>query len=107
MAGARVPTGLLVTPLKISIFRDTFRDYTDASIEYVGGVETSRIEELEPFVRGINKDPIAFENAVQDWLSQLRNRYVAGHMRSVDPRFLDNVIQRSCSARSALQAHDR
>jgi hypothetical protein len=92
MLRMRSPTGILVTPTRISIFRDTFRSNAESSIDVVGAIVTSDVAELQPFASGVNRDPMAFESAVQHWLSELRNRLVHGYARGVDPILAEHVM---------------
>jgi hypothetical protein len=86
------PAGILVTRNAVAIFRDTFRTDSAESIEHVATILTSDIPELQSFAAGVNKDPVAFEDAVQDWLVQLRYRFVQGYMRGVDSRVAEHVM---------------
>lgn len=92
MLRMRSPAGLLVTRDMVTIFRDTFRGDSEDSIEEVGSVPTAKIPELQPFAAGLKTDPVAFEDAVQDWLVQLRYRLVHGYARGVDPIVAEHVM---------------
>jgi len=113
MAAGRIPTGLLVNTDLVAIFRDTFRDYSAESIERAGSIETSKFPELQPFSSGRNQNPVAFEDAVQQWLVELRNRYVHGRLRGSEAHklILEHVIPallageiRAAGPRSASRA---
>lgn len=94
MAGARIPTGLLVDMTFVAIFRDMFRDYSPASIERVGSIATSKFPDLQSFLLSGSRSEAGFEDAVQRWLIQLRNRYVHGYAQGFDsdPLILEHVI---------------
>jgi hypothetical protein len=92
MLRMRSPAGLLVTRDLVTILRDTFRGDSEDSIEEVGAIPTSKIPELQPFAAGLRTDPVAFEDAVQEWLVQLRNRLVHGYARGVDPILAEHVM---------------
>ena len=85
MMRIRAPTGILVTRDKISIFRESFTDYTPESIREVeGSIPTNKCPELQPFAMGLNKDPVAFEDAVQQWLDGLQYRILNGFTHGED-----------------------
>lgn len=92
MLRMRIPTGLLVTPEAVSIYSDTFRSESEKSIQQVAAVRTADIPELQTFAAGLNRDPIAFEDAVQSWLVQLRNRLVHGYASGVDPILAEHLM---------------
>ncbi len=79
-----VPTGLLVTPTWLTIYRDTFTDYLDSSIQAVEQIPTSDIESLQPFAAGLRSSGADFEDAVQEWLAQLKYRLDEGFLRGSD-----------------------
>jgi hypothetical protein len=84
MIRMRVPTGLLVTPETISIYRDTFRSYEEGAIHKKARLPTSAVPELQRFANRTNSDPIAFEDAVQDWLTNLKYRSTQGYLKAGD-----------------------
>jgi hypothetical protein len=85
MMRMRAPTGILVTRDKISVFRESFTDYTEASIREVdGSIPTDKCPDLQPFATGFNRDPVAFEDAVQHWLDGLRYRLINGFTHGED-----------------------
>ena len=92
MLRMRVPAGMLVTPETVSIFRDTFRSESQQSIEQVAVLRTAEIPELQPFATGLNRDPIAFEDAVQAWLVHLRARLIEGDASGVDPVLAEHIV---------------
>jgi len=113
MARAGIPTGLLVNADSVAVFRDTFRDFSAASIERIGSISTSNFPELQVFLHGVGHKEVEFEAAVQRWLVELRERYVHGQLRGSDshPMLLEHVIPallsgeiRAAGPRSALRA---
>lgn len=92
MLRMRSPTGILVTRDRVSIFRDSFQSDSEQSVQEVGAIPTSRIPELQSFAMGLSTDPVAFEDAVQSWLVQLRNRMVHGFATGVDPILGEHVM---------------
>lgn len=86
------PSGLLVTRSTVTVLRDTFHARSEGSIQVVKTIATSSIPELQPFAAGLGTDPAAFEDAVQDWLVQLRCRLVEGYARGVDPVLAEHVM---------------
>jgi len=92
MAEAGIPTGMLVTPVQVRIYRDNFRGSPKESVEDVGDVVTGEIPELQKFAGQGSTDPIAFEDAVQDWLAGLQYRQANGFLRSGDHRHLTEHI---------------
>jgi hypothetical protein len=92
MLRMRSPLGLLVTRDAVKIFRDAYLSESEDSIQEVETLLTADIPELQPFAAGLNKDPVAFEDAVQDWLVQLRYRLIQGYARGVDPKVAEHVM---------------
>jgi hypothetical protein len=84
MAKTRASTGILVGRDLISVFRDTFTDYSEDSIHPVGSIPTDRFPELHSFTAGLNRDPAAFEVAVRLWLDGLRYRFLKGFTSGAD-----------------------
>lgn len=81
MVRYRYPTGLLVTPESVRIYRDTFTSYEADSVECVG--EFSLIGVLDPDVLSTMSAiedsrlrSFRLEDAVQDWLEGLRSASV-------------------------------
>jgi hypothetical protein len=67
MLDRRCPTALLVTPLATRIYRDTFANFTEASIEMIGEYETT-------VLLGLSAEPSSdreLETAVRRWLERL------------------------------------
>jgi hypothetical protein len=92
MLRMRSPVGLLVTGDAVTVLCDTFESDTEASINAVAEIPTLGIPELYRFAAGWATDPIAFEDAVQDWLVQLRNRLVHGYPSGADPILAEHVM---------------
>lgn len=84
MIRMRVPTGLLVTPRSVSIYRDSFKGYKEAAIEKKASLPTSEIPDLQRFANKSRVDPIAFEDAVQEWLTNLQYRSTHGYLKAGD-----------------------
>jgi hypothetical protein len=92
MLRMRSAVGLLVTRNVVTILRDTFQSDSEDSIQEVATILTADIPELQSFAAGLSTDPVAFEDAVQDWLVQLRYRLVQGYARGVDPKVAEHVM---------------
>lgn len=92
MLSMRVPTGLLVTRDSVSILRDTFEGESESSIREVAEVPTRTIPELQPSLARAELSGAEFEDAVQSWLVQLRNRLVHGYARGTDPIFAEHIM---------------
>lgn len=94
MIRMRAPTGLVVTPQWITVYRDTFKSYSEDSIAQVGLVSTSEVEPLQAFSSGARAAGPAFEDAVQEWLVQLKYRLREGYLRGSDlkPVFREHVL---------------
>lgn len=79
MTQMRCPTGLLITPDRIEIFRDLYTDHTEKSVELVGDFPSPTSWEIfrvphhgsptsEPRDLGLEE---SFENTVRFWLEEL------------------------------------
>jgi len=66
MMGMRCPLAVLITPDAIEILRDTYSDFSPASIRSVGVFETPA-----ELARAAVAGAFAFEAAAQDWLEGL------------------------------------
>lgn len=66
MLGMRCPVGLIVTPERVRIYRDTYSGQSADSVELVGDFSTRAIWTFIP-----PKEPSLFESFVQDWLEGL------------------------------------
>jgi hypothetical protein len=64
MSGVRCPTGMIVSPDRILVYRDQFRDRTPASVTRVDDVSV-------PGLFAADQSAIAFENEVQAWIERL------------------------------------
>lgn len=75
MFGMRCPLGLLVTPERMRVFRDTYTSYGPESVELVGDYPIGGIfeEALARYSEEIDDAARAFrlEDAVQAWLERL------------------------------------
>lgn len=67
MLDRRCSLALLVTPERTRIYRDTYADYTDATVELVGEFSTADLLDLER----APTDESALQDAVRDWLDRL------------------------------------
>jgi hypothetical protein len=74
------PTGLLVTPDWVTVFRDTFKSYSVDTIEAAERFPTNDIPELQRVADRKNGDREALEDAVQHWLTQLQYRVQSGQL---------------------------
>ena len=95
MSRLRVPTGMLVTQEKILILRDTFQDFSEASIKQVEGeLLTRNFPELQAFAVGKSRDPAAFELAVQEWLENLQDNLRKGAYSgsALDPLLAEHIL---------------
>jgi len=92
MFGMGASVGLLVTPAAIAILRDSFQGGSEESVQVVKTIPTTDVPELARFALGHSTDPLAFEDAVQGWLVQLRHRLVEGHARGVDPLLAEHLM---------------
>lgn len=77
---------------RASIFRDIFHGGAEGSIREVGGVATAQIPELQAFSKGLNRNEVDFEAAVQGWLTHLQDRLIHGFARANDPVFAEHVM---------------
>jgi hypothetical protein len=86
------PTGLLVTPDWVTVFRDSFKSYAEDSIARVDQVSTGEIEDLQRFVGRQSTSEAEFEDAVQNWLDQLKYRLERGYLRGSDLKFREHLL---------------
>jgi hypothetical protein len=56
-----------VTPERTRIYRDTYADYTDATVQFVGEFSTADLLDLEQ----VPTDEHALQDAVREWLDRL------------------------------------
>ena len=66
MSGMQCPTGVVVTPERIWLYRDRYTTRSPASIQRVAEFDTKGIWRQPP-----PTDPLMFEAFVQQWLEQL------------------------------------
>lgn len=75
MFGMRCPLGMLVTPVALRLFRDTYTSYGEESIERIGEYSTRGL--FDDALAGYPRDDDAaihafrLEDAVQAWLERL------------------------------------
>jgi hypothetical protein len=67
MLARRCSLALLVTPERTRIYRDTYADYTDATVQFVGEFSTADLLDLER----VPTDEHALQDAVREWLDRL------------------------------------
>ncbi len=67
MLDRRCSLALLVTPERTRIYRDTYADYTDETVEFVGEFSTADLLDLER----VPMDEHALQDAVREWLDRL------------------------------------
>jgi hypothetical protein len=78
----RCSLALLVTPERTRIYRDTYADYSDATIQLVGEYATADLLDLEV----VPTDERALTEAVREWLSRLAIAWPSALPRSDDAR---------------------
>src|SRR5437762_1695493 len=66
MVGMQCPVGLLVTPERIWLYRDSYSSRTPESVELVGVFDAKSLWRQPPPL-----DEVRFEVFVQDWLRDL------------------------------------
>jgi hypothetical protein len=67
MLDRRCSLALLVTPERTRIYRDTYADYTDATVQLVGEFPTADVLDLQQ----VPTDESALQDAVREWLDRL------------------------------------
>jgi hypothetical protein len=67
MLDRRCSLALLVTPERTRIYRDTYTDYTDATVQFVGEFSTAELLDLER----VPTDERALQDEVREWLDRL------------------------------------
>lgn len=82
MTGVRSPTGLLVTPEFIWLFRDKYLASVDDSIVEIGEFNVRDVFHFRP-TGDPSADALAFESRVQSWLEELST--VALGSREISP----------------------
>jgi hypothetical protein len=74
MLQMRCPTGLLVTPDGIELFRDTYTAHSENSVEHIASLPSPKAwHSFKEIHRDSNDSELAFqfEQAVKSWLEQL------------------------------------
>lgn len=82
MLKRRCSLALLVTPNNTRIYRDTFADFTPASVTLVGEYPTSKLLDLDP----VPDDEKGLHDAVQHWLERLAAAWPSALPSSEDVR---------------------
>lgn len=67
MLARRCSLGLLVTPEKTWVYRDTYADFTPSSVQLVGEYPTNELLDVEV----APADEAALQTAVREWLDRL------------------------------------
>lgn len=67
MLDRKCSLALLVTPERTRIYRDTFADFTDASVQLVGEFSTADLLDLAE----VPRDERSLQDAVREWLDRL------------------------------------
>jgi len=67
MLDRRCSIALLVTPERTRIYRDTYTDYTDATVQFVGEFSTADLLDVEQ----VPTDEHILQDAVREWLDRL------------------------------------
>jgi hypothetical protein len=88
MLGMRCPTGLLVTPERLWIYRDRYTGYSEDSVELVGTFDiSSTLGFRSAKSRGLAE--IELEQTVQSWLERLSTEAVLDEL----PRDLREAVR--------------
>ncbi len=89
MSGMGCPTGLLVTPAGMRVYRDTFVSHSPESIAQVG----SDLPLPPEVVLGSQSArPTHFVSAVQNWLEDLKHRFSVQHEPEMAPLLRAHII---------------
>jgi hypothetical protein len=82
MLGMGVPLGLIVSPKRLAIYRDSFRSFSEDSIQLVGAFDIPGTLFPSSADRPISKDTIptneqefAFQRDVQTWLEEIASTH--------------------------------
>jgi hypothetical protein len=67
MLARRCSLGLLVTPDRARIYRDTYADFTEGSVKLVGEFSTADLLDLAP----VPSDERGLQEAVREWLDRM------------------------------------
>jgi hypothetical protein len=104
MSGMGCPTGLLVTPAGMRIYRDSFVSHSPDSIGQVG----SDLPLPPELITGSQSArPSEFESAVQDWLEELKHRFWRQHEPEMAPLLRAHIIPALAGPTIILAGHPR
>jgi len=93
MLAMSCPVGLLVTPTQISIYRDTYTERSEGSIERMGPYPVPSNWAVAKAVGGGGARELEFEQRVRSWLEQVSSsRTVKGLPREASDAFDSYVI---------------
>ncbi|MGO9837352.1 MAG: hypothetical protein ACLP1X_24420 [Polyangiaceae bacterium] len=67
MLARKCSLALLVTPERTRIYRDTFADFTEGSVQLVGDFSTAELLDLDE----VPTDEHALQEAVREWLDRM------------------------------------
>ncbi len=67
MLARKCSLALLVTPERTRIYRDTFADFTEGSVQLVGDFSTAEVLDLD----NVPQDEHALQDAVREWLDRM------------------------------------
>ena len=87
MIGMQCPTGVLITPDRMWVYRDFYTARTPESIQRIGEFDVKALWRQPP-----PTDPTAFEIFVQQWLERLAQEPTQNLPRDVRETFRDYVI---------------
>jgi len=82
MLKRRCSLALLVNPETTRMYRDTFANFTPASVTLVGAYPTSKLLDLDP----VPEDERGLHDAVQQWLERLASAWPSALPSSDDVR---------------------
>jgi hypothetical protein len=71
MLARKCSLGLLVTPERSRIYRDTFADFTEGSVQLVGDFSTAELLDLDE----VPSDEHALQGAVREWLDRMASSW--------------------------------
>lgn len=99
MLGMHCPTGILITPKRMLVYRDLYASPPD--VERVGEVDMSLLWRQEP-----PREPQRFESFVQDWLEHLSEQLPKDLPRNVKEMLQEYVLP-AVSGGELRAAHPR
>ncbi|MGH7268803.1 MAG: hypothetical protein ACREJ3_00090 [Polyangiaceae bacterium] len=82
MLARKCSLALLVTPERTRIYRDTFADFTEASVQLVGEFSTAELLDLT----AVPSDERGLQEAVRDWLDRMAVAWPSALPRTDAPR---------------------